>query len=187
MGGTDIADQLRGSYRFDHWLKCYKWWHSIFWWGVQILMVNSYKCYRRYHEIDGLELMTHYEYQTNIACAWLDKSYFDEDKKEISISRSVCSMTSLNTCNSGDTNRRPRIYDPSINPFTGSLKHRLNHALPHWCTTITSVQSYCQLHYWATGTRKCNNVVLHVMLLFVWMDAMNDFIRTGIWRGIKQQ
>ena len=30
MGGADIADQIRGSYRFDHWLRRYKWWHSIF-------------------------------------------------------------------------------------------------------------------------------------------------------------
>ena len=33
MGGADIADQIRGSYRFDHWMRRYKLWHSIFWWG----------------------------------------------------------------------------------------------------------------------------------------------------------
>ena len=31
MGGADIADQIRGSYRFDHWLRTYKWWRAIFW------------------------------------------------------------------------------------------------------------------------------------------------------------
>ena len=31
MDGVDIADQIHGSYRFDHWLRNYKWWHSIFW------------------------------------------------------------------------------------------------------------------------------------------------------------
>ena len=30
MGGADIADQIRGSYRFDHWVRNYKWWHAIF-------------------------------------------------------------------------------------------------------------------------------------------------------------
>ena len=30
MGGADIADQIRGSYRFDHWMRRYKWWHSLF-------------------------------------------------------------------------------------------------------------------------------------------------------------
>ena len=41
MGGADIADQIRGSYRFDHWLRNYKWWHAIFWWVFQVLMVNA--------------------------------------------------------------------------------------------------------------------------------------------------
>ena len=31
MNGADIADQLRGSYRFDKWLRNYKWWRSLFW------------------------------------------------------------------------------------------------------------------------------------------------------------
>ena len=43
MGGADIADQIRGSYCFDHWVRNFKWWHSTFWWGVQVLMVNAYK------------------------------------------------------------------------------------------------------------------------------------------------
>ena len=49
MGGADIADQIRGSYCFDHCLYNFKWWHSIFWWVVQVLMVNSYKCCCKYH------------------------------------------------------------------------------------------------------------------------------------------
>ena len=43
MGGADIADHIRGSYRFYHWLRNYKWWHAIFWWGFQVLMINVYK------------------------------------------------------------------------------------------------------------------------------------------------
>ena len=31
MGGTDIADQICRLYHFDHWIRRYKWWHSIFW------------------------------------------------------------------------------------------------------------------------------------------------------------
>ena len=48
MGGADIIDQIRRSYRYDHWLRNFKWWHSICWWGVQMLMVNSYKFYCKY-------------------------------------------------------------------------------------------------------------------------------------------
>ena len=41
MGGVDIADQLRVFYRFDHWMRQSKWWHSIFWWGFGVLLVNA--------------------------------------------------------------------------------------------------------------------------------------------------
>ena len=82
MGGADIADQTRGSYRFDHWLRRYKWWHSIFWWGVQVLMVNSYMCYCTYYKMQGFEAMSHYQYQSMIACAWLEKDYFTKKMKQ---------------------------------------------------------------------------------------------------------
>jgi len=63
MGGVDIADELRGSYRFDKWMRNYKWWHSIFWWGFQVLMINSYKCYFTYCTDNNIKPMSHYEFQ----------------------------------------------------------------------------------------------------------------------------
>ena len=135
MGGADITGKIHGLYYFDHWLQRYKWWHSIFWWGVQVLMVNSYQCYRRYHKTEGLEPMTHYDYQTKIACAWLDRSYFDKDKKRIPQSKSTSTLTNNNTNNTGNTERRCRISERSLHPLTKSLKHRLNPALTHWPAT----------------------------------------------------
>ena len=29
IGNADMADQMRGSYRFDHWMRRRKWWWSI--------------------------------------------------------------------------------------------------------------------------------------------------------------
>ena len=82
MNGADIADQLRGSYRFDKWLRNYKWWHSLFWWGFQTLMINSYKCYSIYHVNLGLEPMNHYEFQKMIAHVWMDPDYYQRDEKK---------------------------------------------------------------------------------------------------------
>ena len=144
MGGADIANQIRGSYRFDHWLRWYKWWHSIFWWGVQVLMTNSYKCYRRCHEIEGLHAMTHYEYQTKIACAWLDHTYFDNVRTGIPSSQSVSSLSTTNTV---DTQRRTRVSDCSfdplkmqpkaqIEPCTTSLAYGINKSTALLSTTL---------------------------------------------------
>ena len=40
MGNVDIADQLRGSYRFDHWMLKRKWWWSMLFWAFQVLLTN---------------------------------------------------------------------------------------------------------------------------------------------------
>ena len=75
MGGADIADQIRGYYCFDHWLQNYKWWHAIFWWEFQVLMVNAYKCYSVYLKSTDEVPMSHYLFQKMIAHTWMDKYY----------------------------------------------------------------------------------------------------------------
>ena len=76
MGGSDIADHICGSYCFDHWLRNYKWWNSIFWWGFQVLIFNAYKCYCRYLEDINEELMSHYMFQKMIGQTWMEKDYY---------------------------------------------------------------------------------------------------------------
>ena len=75
MVGSDIADQICGFYCFDHWLRNYNWWHSIFWWEFQVLMVNAYKCYFRYLEDINKEPMSYYMFQKIILHTCMDKDY----------------------------------------------------------------------------------------------------------------
>jgi hypothetical protein len=42
---VDIADQLRGQYRPDCWMRHKKWWWDIFIWGIGVAAVNAYKIY----------------------------------------------------------------------------------------------------------------------------------------------
>jgi len=66
MGDVDIADQLRFCYRFDHWMRKYKWWHSLFWWGFGVQMVNAYVVYKTYHKQIGCKPLSHYEFQNKL-------------------------------------------------------------------------------------------------------------------------
>ena len=153
MGGADIADQIRGSYRFDHWLRRYKWWHSIFWWGIQVLMVNSYRCYVRFHNMNDIDPVSHYQYQTMIAYAWLDDDYYQKCGK------GGGSVSSLST-NTNESQRRSRVSSSSLHPITGSLKCRMNRCVHHWPSPADTSKYtvHCQLHFWATGKRVYKNV-----------------------------
>jgi hypothetical protein len=46
MNSTDIADQLRGSYRPDRWMRQRKWWWAFFIWSIGVACVNAYKIYK---------------------------------------------------------------------------------------------------------------------------------------------
>ena len=162
MGGADIADQLRGSYRFDHWLRNFKWWHSIFWWGFQVLMVNAYKCYCRYHEEIQEVPMSHYKFQKMIAHTWMQDDYYATKKKasKTDSTTDTCSISSISTATTSTT-RRSRISDSALHPISGSLKSRLNKSGDHWPASSSKhhiKKSNCQLHYWATGKRAYSNV-----------------------------
>jgi hypothetical protein len=42
MGSVDVSDQLRNSNRFDHWLRNRKWWWSLLFWWLGVMLVNAY-------------------------------------------------------------------------------------------------------------------------------------------------
>ena len=117
MGGADIADQLRGAYRFDKWMRNYKWWHAVFWWGFQVLLVNSYIVYCRYFESKGLKPMSHCKYQEQVGKVWLDPDYFkdkrhnkrerENNQDENSSNKRRCdgSLSSMSTISTGASRR----------------------------------------------------------------------------------
>ena len=50
MNSTDIADQLRGVYRPDHWMRNRKWWWAYFIWAIGVAGVNAFKIYDALYE-----------------------------------------------------------------------------------------------------------------------------------------
>ena len=132
MVGANIVYQIRGSYRFDHWQRNFKLWHSIFWWGVQVLMVNSYKCYCKYQNIIHETPMNHCKYQKMIAYVWVDKQYNSTVPRQKQDGESISTMSTFSTNAVSDSSRRSCISASFPNPLTWSLKSRISTSVVHW-------------------------------------------------------
>ncbi len=50
MNLVDMADQLQGVYRPDHWMRNRKWWWVIWIWGIRAAETNGYKLYEVMYE-----------------------------------------------------------------------------------------------------------------------------------------
>jgi len=58
-----------------HWLCFYKWWWSVYIWGLGVLVVNACLVYRDVMEQEGVptkDWLTHYQFQLQVALAWID-------------------------------------------------------------------------------------------------------------------
>jgi len=73
MGHVDVSDQLREVYKFNQWMRNYKWWWAIMQWGLGVLLVNSYVVYKLVCEQEGVFPISHYDYRKTIALSWIDK------------------------------------------------------------------------------------------------------------------
>ena len=163
MGQVDIADQLRNTYRFDHWLRNYKWWHSIFWWAFQVLMVNSYVVYKKVLNEAKVTPMSHYEYQKEIAMGWIDELKYGVDAgyKTPSDSESKSSrradISTLSSVSSSSKERGFYLNSASLDPKKGKLRIRIDRAVPHWPSQVPPDKNRnrapCQLCRWATDRK----------------------------------
>jgi len=74
MNNVDQADQLRGTYFFDHWMQKHKWWWAIWMWGVQLLLVNTYVMYKTAHlliwKTSKKEKLSQYDFGKSIVLQW---------------------------------------------------------------------------------------------------------------------
>ena len=159
MGDVDLADQLRLVYKVNVWLRNYKWWHTFFWWGVQVLIVNSFVVYKKVLKQAGMTPMSHYEYQKAIALGLLDEETYGSKRAGYNTPTDDASMSTMSSANSSTTasglNKRKRIADQALDPIDGNLRCRLNSQLSHWPQTARKDKAgnkpRCQLHRWACG------------------------------------
>ena len=176
MGDVDISDQLRNTYRCDHWLRKTKWWWSMYFWGIGVELVNAYKMYRTYNLNMGIQeknLMSHYDFRRAIAVAYVGSG---ETMMPGSISatarntkRKLTPRASFSgTDTSAGSRRSARLYAPPKKKtkcarFTnaslsanGNLRYRLvtNTNLRHLPLPPSIQKAHCQLHRWASETNQ---------------------------------
>ena len=98
MNNIDIADQVRGSYRFDHWMRKRKWWWSMFFCCYQVPLTNSFIVYKKYMLMHKQNPISHYEFNKAIALAWVDPaSQYTLRKKRQSVSSTSTSVATQST------------------------------------------------------------------------------------------
>jgi hypothetical protein len=158
MGHVDIADQLRGSFRIDAWIRNRKWWWSFLFWSIGTLLTNSYKVYIKVNlseDVDRKQLLSHYNYQKQVALCWINPDLFELENFIVARKRKrgIDSPSSISTMShSTDRKRSPKFTDTSLHE-NGSLRLRLQQQVPHFPSRPCNKNSRCLLHGWV-GTRK---------------------------------
>ena len=54
MGGVDLADQLWGTYCIDKGVQNGKWWRSILFWSISVMITNAYVIYLHVNLENGI-------------------------------------------------------------------------------------------------------------------------------------
>ena len=171
MGHVDVADQLRGNYRMDRWVRNRNWWWTMMFWGIGTLLTNSYVVYLKINlrlGVDKKDLLSHYDFRKDIALYWINPDLYMEDNKqlaqaseEFSISRkkrnpivlssSQSSISNLSSPPTSIVKRSAALTDGSLK-LTGILKCRLDRSIDHLPIPAKN-KSLCPFHQWAAEIR----------------------------------
>jgi hypothetical protein len=167
MGHVDISDQLRNSYRFDHWMRKRKWWWSFFFWGIGVLLVNAYVSYRALCREKKVKPMSQYDFRKAIALAWMDQERYWPDRYKNVTTGSTHTTTAEDDSITDRSRNSKRLFEAgaSINsvkkrsaqvtttslcPRIGCYKFRLGVGFgQHLVERGRTGSSQCALHYWA--------------------------------------
>jgi len=85
MNNVDIADQLRGNYRSDRWMRKLKWWWALFFWGHNTMLVNAYVSYKTFMVNKGKTPLSHYEFHKMVVLAKVSPTEYSAEKQKESI------------------------------------------------------------------------------------------------------
>ena len=170
MGDFDVVDQLRGVYRLDCWVRNRKWWWSMLFWYMGVLLKKYYKFYLHMCKEEGMKprYNEQYQFQKTIAEYWINPESVTSEKEskkrkfdfEIP-SPSTFSTISLlspgtSTCTTIVTDRSSRQRSSSVENASMEPTERLSLRMNRSVDIIIDKdkkKSRCALHYWSSGIR----------------------------------
>ena len=81
MGRVDLSDQLIWYYRIDNGVRYSKWWWSIWFWAVGVMLTNVWIMYVKVNQNRYIkkDLLSHHEFLKAIALAWINPKDYNVD------------------------------------------------------------------------------------------------------------
>ena len=164
MGDVDLADQLRGVYRLDRFVRNKKWWFSMLFFSTGVLLTNAYRVYLRVNEDEGVTgkkdgLLTHYEFRKAIALFWIndieaqmtygDAPAVNGPQSATSSLSGTDDFTIASSIASPSASKRSSKVSDSTLEERGALKCRLDWSLGHIAQEQKGPKARCPLHNWA--------------------------------------
>jgi hypothetical protein len=152
MNGVDRADQLRGQYRPDHWLRNRKWWWALFLWMLGIAVTNAYKIYLAVHRreaTDPKRIKSHRVFIETLVAELHCYSVHRRESKRRRISSPSGSSSGVRSgvaashfSSEGAEDRAPKLTDARL------AECRKRHDLPHPSDFIETSNFRCQFCYY---------------------------------------
>ena len=201
MGSVDIADQLRGVYRLDRFVRNRKWWWSILFWSLGVLLTNAYKLYLSVCENAGVAptYKQQYEFRKAIAEYWINPELISSEISSSGKKRSINELfdSSNDSCSvSGVTNpflspapslaseqtiesKSARISDSSLDERKGLLRKRLDTLLDHLPEPARKAKPRCGLHHWLNKRKEAKIAFCPTCRVHLCLTCYGMFHRIG--------
>ena len=146
-------DLGRNYYRFDHWLRNRKWWWSIFFWSIGVIIVNSYVLYVKVNLAAGKrrkDLLSHHDYNKSVALDWIKGVAENRMKRPTSANkRKEPSGVKTRSAKTPKKQRTAFVNDAAVG-VGGSLQCRLDSTLDH-LPEVAKLHARCCVHRWAAN------------------------------------
>ena len=136
MNDNGIADQLQLVYRIIRFQRNHKRWWSLWLWGFEVTVVNTYKMMTRYCEMKGIKApYGHHKFQEKIEYGLIDPVHkwprrgdqFPANNRK----RKTEDKKRKSSATAEAYPRAPKVSKSSLDTNNGSLKKRLNPSLEH--------------------------------------------------------